>query len=110
MFPLGKITECHISGAVLKLIPVATPLRFLMAVVAAFTISFSIASMASMTGYLPQAKVDPQAPSFITPLAKHLQNAAMTAAKSASTHSDSAAIGSVPAADKPAPSIEVAAR
>jgi hypothetical protein len=75
----------------LNIVPVATPLRFLMAVVAAFTISFSIASMASMTGYLPQAKVDPQAPSFITPLAKHLQDAAMTAAKSASAHSESTA-------------------
>ena len=81
----------------MNIVPVATPLRFLMAVVAAFTISFSIASMASMTGYLPQAKVDPQAPSFMTPLTRHLQDAAIIAAKSASVHSDAAATVSAPA-------------
>jgi hypothetical protein len=58
-----------------------------MAIVAAFTISFSIASMASISGLLPQAKVDPAAPSFITPLAQHLQAAAKTAAESAAAAS-----------------------
>lgn len=94
----------------MNIVPVATPLRFLMAVVAAFTISFSIASMASMTGYLPQARVDPQAPSFITPLAKHLQDAAMTAAKSASSHSDAVAVKSTAAADQVATTTASAAQ
>jgi hypothetical protein len=55
----------------------------MMAIVAAFTISFSIASMASMTGLLPQAKVDPQSPSFIAPLASQMHEAVMLAAASA---------------------------
>ena len=66
----------------MNLVPEATPLRFfVMAVVAAFTISFSIASMASMTGMLPQVKVDPKAPSFMTPLTAHLQAAARVASQ-----------------------------
>ena len=85
----------------MKFIPQSTLLRFLMAVVAAFTISFSIASMASISGLLPQAKVDPKAPSFITPLAQHLQAAARTAAHSAEAHAP-AALGPVePAASTP---------
>jgi len=55
----------------------------MMAVVAAFTISFSIASMASMTGLLPEAKLNPHAPSFLMPLASQLHDAAEIAAESA---------------------------
>ena len=65
----------------LNLVPEATPLRFLIAVVAAFTISFSLASMASMVGLLPQPKVGPKAPAFMTPLAAHLQSAARLAGR-----------------------------
>ena len=65
----------------MNLVPEATPLRFLIAVVAAFTISFSLASMASMVGLLPQPKVGPKAPAFMTPLASHLQAAARLAAR-----------------------------
>lgn len=65
----------------MKLVPEATPLRFLMAVVAAFTISFSLASMASMAGLLSQPTVNHKAPAFMTPLAGHLQAAARLAGR-----------------------------
>ena len=88
----------------MNLVPEATPLRFfVMAVVAAFTISFSIASMASMTGMLPQVKVDPKAPSFMTPLADHLQAAARVAAHSPDAAPDQVAVdAAAPALAAPA--------
>jgi hypothetical protein len=79
----------------LKLVPEATPLRFLMAVVAAFTISFSLASMASMAGLLSQPTVNHKAPAFMTPLAGHLQAAARLAGRT------DAAPGVLPGAPTP---------
>ena len=63
--------------------PSSHPVRFLMAVVAAFAISFGLASVAAMTGMLPAAKVDTAPPVFLDSLADHLHAASVIAARSA---------------------------
>lgn len=64
-------------------LPASHPVRFVIAVVAAFAISFSLASMAAMAGMLPAAKVDTPPPAFLDSLASHLHAASVIAAQSA---------------------------
>lgn len=62
----------------------AHPAHFLMAIVAAFSISFSLASVAAVTGLLPEAKVVMRPSGVRTPWAGKLHAAAAhVAAKSA---------------------------
>jgi hypothetical protein len=81
LFLFGKSPVVYPVEQFVNLVPESIPLRFLMAVVAAFTISFSLASMASIAGLLSQPTVNQKAPAFMTPLAGHLQAAARLAGR-----------------------------
>lgn len=64
-------------------LPASHPVRFVMAVVAAFAISFSLASVAAMTGLLPQSSAESPTPAFLDALAGNLRAATVIAAQSA---------------------------
>lgn len=85
-------------------LPASHPVRFAIAVVAAFAISFSLASVAAMTGLLPESRVESQAPAFLDALAGHLHAASVIAAQSAAVQYAPAAQQSLlaPAPEAPA--------
>ena len=48
----------------------------MLAIAVSFVLSISLAAAASITGLMPEARVDPHKASFWTPLTDHLRNAA----------------------------------
>lgn len=62
----------------------------MLAIAVSFVLSISLAAAASITGVMPDARVDPHKPAFWTPLTDHLRNAAAIDAGSAARHAQSA--------------------
>lgn len=67
----------------------STSLHFMLAIAVSFILSVSLATAASMTGLMPDARVDPQKPAFWTPLTNNLRNAAVVNAASAARNQSS---------------------
>lgn len=54
----------------------STSLHFMLAIAVSFVLSISLAAAASITGLMPEARVDPHKAPFWTPLTDHLRHAA----------------------------------
>lgn len=70
----------------------STSLHFMLAIAVSFILSVSLATAASMTGLMPDARVDPQKSIFSMPLKDNLRNAAVINAASAARHQSSAPV------------------
>ena len=58
----------------------------MLAIAVSFVLSISLAAAASITGVMPDARVDPHKRAFWTPLTDHLRNAAAIDAASTARH------------------------
>ncbi len=66
----------NITGNTLNILRTSTSLHFMLAIAVSFILSVSLATAASMTGLMPDARVDPQKSAFRKPLTDHPRSAA----------------------------------